>query len=79
MQVKFLRNHYKNNQALSSIPVTRADIAKIIQNLDPNKAHGHDMISILMLKPWSDSVLPILEFIFKSCLESVRFPHNGRQ
>ena len=54
MQVKFLRNHYKNNQALSSIPVTRADIAKIIQNLDPNKAHGHDMISILMLKPWSD-------------------------
>ena len=74
MQVKFLRNHYKNNQALSSIPVTRADIAKIIQNLDPSKAHGYDMISILMLKPCGDSVLPILELIFKSCLESGTFP-----
>ena len=26
------------------------DIAKIIQNLDPNEAHGHDQISIRMLK-----------------------------
>ena len=27
-----------------------------------------------MLKLWGDSVLPSLELIFKSCLESVRFP-----
>ena len=26
------------------------DIAKIIQNLDPNKPHGHDQISIRKLK-----------------------------
>ena len=28
-------------------------ISKIIHNLDPNKAHGHDMISIRMLKTCS--------------------------
>ena len=26
------------------------DIGKVISDLDPNKAHGHDMISIRMLK-----------------------------
>ena len=40
------RLNIKTTQTLLSIPVTRADIAKITKNLDPNKSHGHDMISI---------------------------------
>lgn len=32
---------------MPSILCTSNDIAKIIQDLDPNKAHDHDMISIL--------------------------------
>ena len=64
---------------LSSIPVPRVDIAKIINNLDPNKAHGLDMISIQMLKLCSDSVLPPLELIFKSCLESGTFPSEWKK
>ena len=68
------RLNIKTTQTLSSIPVTRADIAKITNNFDPNKAPGHDMISIRMLKLCSDSVLPPLEIIFKSCLESGTFP-----
>ena len=59
---------------LNIIPVTRADIAKMIKNLDLNRAHGHDMISIRMLKLYGDSVLPPLELAFKSCLESGTFP-----
>ena len=43
---------------LSSILVTRTDIVKIIKNLDPNKAHGHDVINIQMIKLCGDSVLP---------------------
>ena len=35
-------------------------MAKIIKNLDPNKAYGHDMISIRMLELCGDSVLPPL-------------------
>ena len=68
------RLNIKTIKTLSSIPITRADIAKIIKSLDPDKAHGHDMISIWMLKLCGDSTLPPLEFNFKSCLESGTFP-----
>ena len=63
------RLNIKTTKTLSSIPVTRADIAKIIKNFDPNKAHGHDMISIRMPKLCCESVLPLLELIFKSCVK----------
>ena len=33
----------KTTKILSSISVTRGDIAKVIKNLDLNKAHGHDI------------------------------------
>ena len=36
------------------------DILKIINNLDSNKAHGHDEISIRMLKLCGSSVLQII-------------------
>ena len=35
---------------LSTISFTKDDIAKIIKNLNSNKAHGFDMINIYMLK-----------------------------
>ena len=37
-------------RSISSIIFNCNDIATIIRSLDPNKAHGHDMISIRMLK-----------------------------
>ena len=42
--------HYLIDNLLSSVRLSQDHIAKIIQNLDPNKAHGHDNISIRMLK-----------------------------
>ena len=63
----------KTTKTFSSIPVTRPDIAIIIKNLLPNKAHGHDMMSMQMRKLCGDSVLPSLELMFKSCLESGTF------
>ena len=45
-----------------------------IKNLNPNKAHGFDMISIRILKISGDSFLKPLEFIFKSCFETGKFP-----
>ena len=38
------------DKSLSNITFTDSDIGKIIKGLDPNEAHGHDMISIRMLK-----------------------------
>lgn len=37
-------------KCLSSINFSVDDIAKIIQKLDPNKAHDHNQIRIRMLK-----------------------------
>ena len=38
--------HYKIDNHLLTVNFSIDDIAKILQNLDPNKAHGHDKISI---------------------------------
>ena len=51
------------NNLLSTISFTKDDIAKLIKNLNPNKAHGFDMISISMLKTCGESVLKPLELI----------------
>ena len=40
---------YTNNR-LSTVTFSQNDIGKIIQNLNPNKVHGHDNINIRMLK-----------------------------
>ena len=50
-----------------------------MKNLDPNKAHGHDMISIRMLKTCGESILKPLELIFKSCIESGKFPTEWKK
>ena len=72
---KLPTNSFKRtNNLLSTISFTKDDIAKIIKNLNPNKAHGFDMISIRMIKNCGESILKPLELIFKSCLENGKFP-----
>ena len=51
------------------------DIAKIIQNLDPNKAHGHDQISIRKLKICGKTISKPLEYIYCDCLSTGLFPY----
>ena len=55
---------------LSCLSFSHDKIAKVIQNLDPNKAHGHDNICIRMLKVRSPSIYKSLEIIFNQCLET---------
>ena len=69
----------RTNNLLSTISFTKDNIAKIIKNLNLNKTHGFDMISICMLKICGDSILKPLELISKSCLENGKFPSNGVQ
>ena len=47
---------YTDNR-LSTVTFSQDDIGKIIQNLNPNKSHGHDNISIRMLKICGLSIL----------------------
>ena len=55
------------------------DILKIIRNLNPNKAHGHDMINIRMLKIFDESICKPLSIIFQSCLENGKFPSEWKK
>ena len=70
---------YLTQGLLSSITFSKDDIAKMIQNLDPNKAHGHDQISIRMLKLCSTSICKPLEIIFYQCLETGTFPNDWKK
>ena len=51
----------------------------MIQNLDPNKAHGRDQISIIMLKLGNISTCKPLEIIFNRCLETGTFPNDWKK
>ena len=55
--------NYTTEKRLSTVALSVEAITKIIQNLDSNKAHGHDNISIRMLKICDDSVYEPLEII----------------
>ena len=48
--------------------------SKIIRNLNPNKAHGLDKISIRMIKICGRSLCKPLEMIFKSCIKKGEYP-----
>ena len=52
------------------------DILQIMNNLDSNKAHDHDEISIKMLKICGSSVCRPLQIIYKSCLDRGKFPQE---
>ena len=71
-QCSFIPNNSSLPADTDYIPDKRlspiAYIAKIIQNFNSKKAHGHDNISILMLKICGDSICVPLEIIFKQAL-----------
>ena len=69
------------NNILDTIIFSKEDIYiyKIIKSLDPNKVHGHDMISIRMIKLCGISICKPLEIIFQNCLRSGKFPSEWKK
>ena len=55
------------------------DIVKIIRSLEQNKAHGHDEISIRMIKLCTFSISKPLHLIFRNCLETESFPKERKK
>ena len=55
------------------------DISKIINNLDPNKTHGHDMFSIRMIKFCWNLICKPLSIIFNDCLMEGKFPSGWKK
>ena len=71
--------HYKTDNHLSTVNFSADDIAKILQNLDPNKAHTHDKIRICMLRLCGNSICNLLELIFKQSMERGSFPSEWKK
>ena len=67
-------NHLTDDK-LSSFNISSEVIFQLIKNLDPNKAHGHDEISVKMLKLCTTSICKPLTLLFKNCLRSGKFPN----
>ena len=61
------------NETLPFLQTIASDIRKFIKALKVNKAHGHDEISIRMLKLCESAITKLLYFIFKNCLSSNTF------
>ena len=60
-------------KSLDSINFSANDIARIISNLNPNNDHGHDILSIRMIKLCENSICSPLLIIFNDCLSNGKF------
>ena len=69
----------KTCKLLSTVEFSTNDTLEKIRNLEPNKGHGHDMISIRMLKICDESICKSLRIIFRSCLEKGKFPSEWKK
>ena len=65
--------HHKTDNRLLTVNFSIDGISKIVQTLDPNKAPGHDKISICMLLLCGNSICKPLELIFNQSIESGSF------
>ena len=69
----------RTNKHLNDISFTPSDLSRIINDLNPNKAHGHDNISIKMIKMCGDSIITPLKLIFESAITSGEFPDSWKK
>ena len=59
-----LNLHFTPKKRLDTLNFSNNNIENIIQNLDPNKTHGHDEISIRIIKICGKSICKLLNLIF---------------
>ena len=70
---------YITDKRVSTINFTTDNSEKIIVSLNPSKAHGHDSISIRMLKICGNTICKPLELIFKHALSTGVFPSESKK
>ena len=70
---------FYTDNCLFTVSFLLEDVGKIIQNLNPNKAHGHYNISIRMPKICDSTIYKPLEIIFKEALNTGLFPSEWKK
>ena len=58
---------FATEQKSSTLEFCTDGIVRIIKSLDPNKAHGHNEISIRMIKLCATSIAKPLSILFRNC------------
>ena len=66
--------YLRTDEILSSLNINKDDIFAIIKNLNPNKSHGSDNISIRMIKLCRKSIVYPLKLSFKASLQGGESP-----
>ena len=61
--------HCTTEKRLNTLHFSNNDIEQIMQNVDPNKAHSHDKISIHMIKICGKSIWKPLQLIFSQSID----------
>ena len=69
----------KTDKSTSTVTFTSEDIATLVQNIDPNKAHGREMLNILMLKLCDKNICKRLYLIFQFCIKQGEFPTEWKK
>ena len=71
----------RTNNRLNDISSNYDKIFKVIQSLSlgPNKNHGHDGVSVKMLKLSCPSLIKPLLLIIRNCLNFGTFPDNWKK
>ena len=64
----------KTNVRVNSFHINHNDISSIIKNLDSNKAHGCDNISIKMIQICGESIALTFKLLFETALKEKTFP-----
>ena len=70
---------YKTEKILTSFDIKDDDILSIIKNLNVDKAHGWDQLSIRMIKTCGDAITFPLKLIFKSMINEGVFPDDWKK
>ena len=70
---------YMTKDHIKTICFGKSDVVKLIKALDISKAHGHDGISVKMIKICVDSIAPPLTMIFQNSLAGGIFANDWKK
>ena len=73
------QHYFITNERLSFIIFDDQDIIKIVRALNINKLHGHDDISIRMIKICDSALAKPLSIIFNNCIKTGIFPYTWKK
>ena len=76
IKIKF---KYRTDKSLNSFTINENDIFLIIKNLNADKAHGWDNISVRIIQLCGKETILPLQLLFKSMLEEGIFPDDWKK